>query len=338
MTQVPMRFFPHLAAMALSLAYAWSISQTVYVTTGLQFIAPLLIILLCHLAFLWLQRRLELGYAKLVLSRTLSSAVLLIVLLVAIELLTPRQSHAGAGETVTGILSILFCLVVLAVVVGIAAVALYTAYRLIAALIRWISGGPKNNRSYDLASILMAISLISGASLEGVPGAYAFRGDGHSVATYTVAAPPQAVWQAMQTATSPEFPLPSALDMFPQPVAVLVDEGTGLGANRVVLIRGREGQGKLHLRVTEQSGLHARFSVVSDTSPTGKWVAFKSLSYDVSEHPAGAEIEVRLDYERLLAPSWIFDPMVQTAASLAASVLARDTKFRAEQRAKRASS
>ena len=332
MTLAPIRLFPHLAAIALSLAYAWHISQTDYVTTGLQFIAPLLVILLCHLAFLWLRRRLEPGYARLVLSRTLTSAVLMIVLLIASELLTPRQSYAGAGETVTSILSVLFCLVVLAIVIGIVALAVYIAYLVIAPFVRWISGGSKNDHLHDHASTLIAIALISGASLEGVPGAYTFRSDDHSVASYTVAAPPEAVWEAMQTATSPEFPLPSALDMFPKPIAVLVDEGTRLGANRVVLIRGREGQGRLHLRVTEQSGLSARFSVVSDTSPTGRWVAFKSLSYTVSSHPTGAEIAVRLDYERLLAPSWIFDPMIQTAATLAASVLAQDTKIRAEPR------
>ncbi|MEM1162148.1 MAG: hypothetical protein AAGJ28_14530, partial [Pseudomonadota bacterium] len=86
------------------------------------------------------------------------------------------------------------------------------------------------------------------------------------------------------------------------------------------------------LKVTAQTDRQAVFTVLSDSSPTGRWVAFKSLTYTIKDDPAGARLEVRLDYERLLAPSWIFSPMVESAAHLAASVLARDTKERAEAR------
>ena len=34
---------PHLIAIAISMTYAWYISRSAYVATGLQFIAPLLI-------------------------------------------------------------------------------------------------------------------------------------------------------------------------------------------------------------------------------------------------------------------------------------------------------
>ena len=325
----PMRLFPHLLAIALSMTYAWHISKTEYVTTGLQFVAPLLIILLCHLAIRWFQARLQAAYARVVLSRSLVSAILLALLVFATEQLAPSPSYAET-EAVFKILTVLFCLVILAFVIGIAAGTIYLVYHLVAGLFHLFRGRSKDSDLHDFASVSVAVAFLFGASLEGVPGAYKFEGTGHSVATYTVDASPQAVWAAMQTATSPDFPLPPALDMFPQPVAVLLDEGTGIGANRIVLIRGREGEGELHLRVTHQADLHAVFSVVSDTSPTGRWVAFKSLGYKVTEHPGGALIEVRLDYERLLAPAWIFDPMVERAAHLAASVLARDTKIRAE--------
>ena len=91
----PMRLFPHLLAIAVSMTYAWHISKTEYVTTGLQFVAPLLIILLCHLAILWFQARLQAAYARVVLSRSLVSAILLSALLVfATEQLAPSPSYA----------------------------------------------------------------------------------------------------------------------------------------------------------------------------------------------------------------------------------------------------
>ncbi|MEM7058707.1 MAG: hypothetical protein AAF557_14040 [Pseudomonadota bacterium] len=320
---------PHLIAIGLSMTYAWHVSQSAYVQTGLQFIAPLLIILLCHLAILAAQRRLAAGYAGLVLKKSMLTTFLLIGLLFGSELLTPHPSHA-AGDTITSLLSFLFCLVVLAVVLAVAAGALYLIYLLGKVLLRAIRGDPKDDGLNDLASMTLAVAMIAGASFEGVPGAYRFSADGHSTASYPVDASPGEVWAAMQTATSPDFPLPDMLDMFPRPIAVLVDEGTVLGANRVVLFRGREGQGKLHLRVVSQTGTRAVFEVVSDTSPMARWVALKSLTYTVVEDRAGAHLDVRLDYDRLLAPSWIFTPMIESATYLAASVLARDTVERAE--------
>lgn len=323
---------PHLVAIAFSMFYAWHISRSAYVTSGLQFLSPLLIILLCHLAILRLRGRLVSGYAGQVLARTALSSVLIVCLVFVADLSSPAPSHADvtAGGALGSILSILFCVLVLGVVLAIAGGALYLLYLLFAALIRWTIGGSKDDRLHDLASIVVAIALITGASLEGVAGAYKLRGNDYSVASYRVDAPPEVVWDAMQTATSPEFPLPDLLSMFPRPVAVLVDEGTELGANRVVQFTGREGQGRLHLRVAEQVGHHAVFEVVSDTSPLSRWVKFEALSYTVTENAFGARLDVRLDYERLLAPSWIFTPMVESIAYLAVSVLAHDTKIRAE--------
>lgn len=326
------RLMPHLFALAISMIYAWHVSQSGFVKTGLQFTAPLLVILISHFIYAAFQGRLVAGYAGLLLRRSLQTTLLLFVAIFLSEILSPTPSQANAGQLADQILSVLFCLVVLAAVIAVAAGILYGAYLILAALFRLLVGGGKDDRLNDMASIAVAASVLAGASLEGVPGAYTFKGDGHSTASYPVAATLEEVWSAMQTATSPEFPLPDALDMFPRPVAVLIDEGTVLGANRVVLIKGREGEGRLHLKVTAQTDRQAVFTVLSDSSPTGRWVAFKSLTYTIKDDPAGARLEVRLDYERLLAPSWIFSPMVESAAHLAASVLARDTKERAEAR------
>lgn len=323
---------PHLVAIALSMIYAWHVSKSAYVQTGVQFVSPLLIILLCHLGFLVLRGKLNPGYASVALGRTAQTTIALIVLIIATEFLGPTPSHADDGM-VQSVVMFLVCLAVLAAVLVVAAVILYYVYLILRDIFRWVTGRNKNDGANDLAGIALAIALITGASLEGVPGAYKFAGEGYATASYSVQAPPDAVWNAMQTATSPDFPLPDILQMFPRPTAVLTDEGTVLGANRVVLFEGREGRGKLHLRVVEQSARHARFDTVSQTGPMAHWFGIRSLTYTIADDPAGARLDVRLDYERLLAPSWIFTPMVENAAYLAMSVLAEDTKRRAERRA-----
>ncbi|CAN0604906.1 unnamed protein product, partial [Ectocarpus sp. 12 AP-2014] len=127
-----------------------------------------------------------------------------------------------------------------------------------------------------------------------------------------------------------EFPLPGILQAFPQPVAVRVDEGTELGAKRVVVFAGREGRGELHLEVVEREGLRSVFETVSDSTPMANWIAITSITYEVVPHDQGSLLRVTLDYERLLAPSLIFEPMMAFAGNLSMGVLAEDTKARAE--------
>src|ERR1700722_12054384 len=45
------RPIPHVAAALLALYYAWLVSNTRFVTTGLEFVAPLAIVLATHLAW-----------------------------------------------------------------------------------------------------------------------------------------------------------------------------------------------------------------------------------------------------------------------------------------------
>jgi len=118
--------------------------------------------------------------------------------------------------------------------------------------------------------------------------------------------------------------------VFPRPVAVLVDEGVSLGANRVVRIEGREGAGDLRLRVIERTENTVEFEVLSDTSPIAGWVGFQTLTYSVVPDGEGAMLSVRLNFDRKLAPKWFFGPMMRGAAYLAADVLVRDVVARAE--------
>jgi hypothetical protein len=134
----------------------------------------------------------------------------------------------------------------------------------------------------------------------------------------------------MQTATSPDFPLPNILGFFPRPVEVSVDESVGLGANRVVQFKGREGAGALHLRVATRTDTTVTFDVMSDTSPYAGWITHQHLTYRITPEGSGTRIAVTLDFERRLAPNWFFGPMMRGAARLAVDVLARDVKARAE--------
>ena len=64
-----------LLAGGFALSYAWIVSGTRYVTTGLQFVAPLAIILFVHLALLAARWGLARGFSATVLSRTLATAI-----------------------------------------------------------------------------------------------------------------------------------------------------------------------------------------------------------------------------------------------------------------------
>jgi len=138
------------------------------------------------------------------------------------------------------------------------------------------------------------------------------------------------VWQALDTATQPDFPIPSFIAAFPRPVDVMVDEGTALGAKRVVKFKGREGEGLLSLEVTDRTANNAIFTVLSDTSPIAQWVAHRSIEYRVEPAGLNTKLTVSIQYERKLAPAWFFNPFMNGATAMAMNVLASDVKERAE--------
>lgn len=322
----------HALAMSLGMSYAWGISKTTYVQTSLQFVSPLLVMLLVHLLWLLATHDRQPGYAREVVSRALVSALFIALLVPAVMAVAPMPSAADAESSAfTGFLGVLLCLAVLAAVIFAIAFTVYLAARLIELIVKAIWKGPGDrNRLNDVSVLVMVFALITSASLEGMSGFYRFAGAGRATASVTIDAPPERVWATMQTATAPEFPLPNILQAFPQPVAVRVDEGTGLGAKRVVEFVGREGRGELRLEVVKQEGLRSVFRAVSDSTPMVSWIAIKSITYNVVPRGQGSLLEVTLDYERLLAPSLIFNPMMEAAAWLAMGVLAEDTKERAE--------
>ncbi|MFY0634799.1 MAG: SRPBCC family protein [Vannielia sp.] len=322
----------HLAAALAALAFAWQVSQTALVTTSVQFVAPLLLIIAVHTLWLALGGGLRPGFALRVLGRSAGTAAGMVAVFALASLVAPMPAAADEGEVVF-VLSILACLVVLLMVVAVAGFVIYFVFRLMRGLVRMLGKGPEDgpgSRLHDFASLGAAVAVLGALSLEGLPELYAFQDDNEVVASRVIEAEAAQVWATMETATSPEFPLPAVLDIFPRPVAVTVDEGTGLGANRQVRFTGREGSGVLSLRVVERTPELARFEVLDDTSPYAGWMRFEGLRYRVTPMGDATRLEVALRFERKLAPHWFFTPAMRGAGALAMDVLARDVKRRAE--------
>ncbi len=326
-----LRVVPHILAAAFALLYAWTISGTALRVTGVQFVSPLIVILLVHLAWFVIPRGLQPGVAFDVVTRSLQTTTLLLCALLVGSVFAPQPAHAAFGDAVEGVLIFVVCAFMVAVVLGIAAGALW----LIAKVIRWVTGGGRkgsgpDTRLYDVGTLFASFVLIGVLSLEGTPFGYAFDRGSTVSKTYEILRSPDQVWKTMQTATSPTVPLPGPLSILPQPTGVIVDEGTVLGANRVVQFSGREGAGRLHLQVIAQEGFSATFARVSDSTPSRHWVGIEKIGYVVSDADAGSSLTVFIQYDRKLSPAWAFQPIMNGALWLAADVLARDVKDRSE--------
>lgn len=325
---------PHLTAATVALSYAWFVSGTSLRTTGLQFVMPALFIIATHFAIEAVWHRLNPGFSATVFRRSFWTAACIAIVLWLGSIFGPNPAHADFGDIVGGTLTVVFCSLVIATIVTV----LIAVLRFLSWILRGITlSGSKSDdddtpqtRYFDFGSLIVASMVIAGLSLEGLPNSYSFASEQAAVSTRPVDASVEDVWHAMQTATSPEFPLPAILDVFPRPVAVLTDEGVALGSNRVVRIEGREGSGDLRLRVTRRTEDEVVFDFLSDTSPVAGWVGFQTLSYRVVPDGEDARLSVQLDFDRKLAPEWFFGPIMQGAAYLAADVLVRDVAARAE--------
>lgn len=323
----------HCAAAAASLYYAWLISQSAYVKTGLQFVTPLLVIMAVHLCWIAVSRRMQRGFALEVFRRTAQTSVVMALVLALGSFIAPQPAAADGMDVVGSLLTVVFCV---AIIVAIAAVLAAIGYLLIKGVLKIIDAlsGVNNDkpdtRLFDFGSLAVAAGVLCLCSLEGLPHFYSFNASTRAEAVRVIDASPDKVWATMGTATQPSFALPEVLSVFPQPVDVVVDEGVGLGAKRKVKFKGREGTGYLSLQVVERTPTRVVFQVLSDSSPIARWLKHQTLTYSVSADGQGTRLSVSLEYDRLLAPSWFFTPVTKGAAYLAMDVLARDVTARAE--------
>lgn len=331
MTRSRFNWFHHLAVGAIALAFAYFVSGTAFVHSGLQFVGPALIIVLLHLTVVSFHRRDAPRIGDAVLARSLVTACLTFFGLLAVEAFTPMPAAAQVGNgDQLGVLIV--CVVIIAFVVLVVIGLLYLFYKSVKFAWNKLFGKDDDihDRFSDLGTLGVVVTVLIAMSLEGVPQGYRFDGRSAAQSSAVIAQPPEVVWQTMQTSTSAEFPIPNILRNFPRPVEVAIDEGTVLGANRVVRFEGREGAGEMSLRVVEQSETHATFKVLSDTSPIADWIGFEDITYRVVPVAGGSELTVSLRFERKLAPAIVFEPMMRGASKLAMGVLAQDVKERAE--------
>lgn len=303
------------------------------VATGLQFVTPLLVIIGVHLIWLICLREYKPGFSKTIFQRSVHTTVGITVVVFVAHIFAPNPAFAGGGGEFSGFLGVIFCLAILAAGLAIAAIIIHSVFVAARYVTRQFRKGKSDNSDtmlFDFASVVVAIIALTVSSLEGLPSFYSFSTTHQSTATRFVTAEPKHVWRIMEEATSPDFPLPEILNVFPRPTKILTDEGTSLGAHRRVEFSGREGVGVLSMRVVERDQAHAVFSVLSDTSPYGQWIGYKKLTYYVLPEIEGTRVSVELEFDRKLAPAWFFSPLMRGAAYLAMDVLARDVATRAE--------
>jgi len=323
---------PHLIASSLALGYAWMVSRTAYMTTSVEFVSPLAIIVLVHLAWIGVRGQLVPGFAGVVFGRSLATTagIAATAILLAIFAPMPAEADAELGPTLGVIFVVLACLAVVAFVLFVAAAIMFVIVRFILIRIaKWRASRKGDTRLHDFGCVAIALLIIGAASLEGLTQAFSFAPRDSASTTVAVAVPPARVWLEVGHATSPDFPLPAMLRIIPRPVSV-IDEGGALGARRIVRFQGRQGKGDLVLQVARRTALETVFVAVSDTTPIAKWVRQHALTFRVEPLGAGSSLTVSLDYDRLLAPAWFFRPFIHVASFLAVDVLARDTKERAE--------
>jgi len=221
----------------LTMTFMWAVSQTHLRQTAMQFVGPALIVFSMHSIWAISKYGLKENVSAMVLSETLKTLTQLLALFLLLILVIPEPAVGStiASEILSGIGIVLYCLVIIGIVGGIAGAIMYLTFK----GIRWLYNTVKkdskdSNKFNELVTLCIPFCLLFAASLEGVTGAYNFSNTKISSRTVAISSDVETVWSTLETATSPDFPLPTLLWMIPRPVEVLVDEGTAVGANRVV--------------------------------------------------------------------------------------------------------
>jgi len=328
----------HGVAGLIALIYIWCISITDLRQTGLQFVTPLLVVFLVQTVWCLIEFGVTKNIYIRISQRTLNTNLLLFFVVLLAAILIPESAHGNLFDNLVGsIFTILYCLFVIIVfgaIVSLIGLIIGYGLRSIYRLVKPKSG-EKNEKDdvndiNEIGSIILTIIVLTAASLEGLNNTFSFSTSTSSTASQLIEASKDEVWKTLETATRPEFPLPSFLALLPRPVDVVVDEGVALHANRVVKFQGREGEGYLRLRVVEKTHEHARFKVMSDTGPAADWIAHRTLTYHVTTEGLATRLTVTLEYDRLLSPAWFFNILMGGTTYMAMDVLARDVKNRSQ--------
>lgn len=328
MSNMIWKFAVHSAAIIGAILYGRHIAFGPYATTGLMFVAPVLVMLMIYCAFDALGHLGRVASSRVLGDLTIGGTILFggVLLLLAI---LPTPSSA-AGEPGVQLAAFLVCTAILAIIVFIIVWMVKTIFRL---LIWLFSANSKKDpdvtdKLNGFSSVAVVFSVLGIMSLEGTPFGFAFAPEGEVSAQIEIAAKPEAVWTALNVGSSPQLELPLLLSMLPHPVSI-VDEGGAAGAKRTVHFAGREGEGDMVLVAQSRIGNSQTWQVISDTSPLAMWAKMQSVTYAVEATRTGARLTVTATYLRLLSPAWFFKPYMNIVVGEATKVLATDKHDRA---------
>jgi hypothetical protein len=209
----------HAIAAGLALIYAGYVSQSEFVATGFQFVTPLIIIMVVHLCWLAVRGHLTRGFSQVIYLRSAQPAVGLAIVILLASIFAPQPAEAAsAGDFVGGVLTVVFCVAIIAVIAGLIGLVIYIFAKAVSGVNNAIGGDDNNDpdsRLFDIGSLAVAGTFLCLASFEGVTSAMSFGPSNRSEATYLIEQTSDEVWTTLETATSPDFPLPNILELFP---------------------------------------------------------------------------------------------------------------------------
>ena len=150
----------HGLAAGLALYYAWLISQSAYVKTGLQFVTPLLVIMSVHLVWLGFSHGFASGFSSLIYRRSSQTAVFIALSTLLVAIFAPQPVHASQAEDILSyVLIVIFCVVVIAVVTFIISVIISMLRKLAKALFKRSDRNNKNGGdgpAFEIGSLIAA--------------------------------------------------------------------------------------------------------------------------------------------------------------------------------------
>lgn len=190
----------HIVATGVALFYAWKMSKTAYLTTGLQFITPLIIIMVIHLMWLALARNLKTGFSQTVYRRSAQSAVELAFTIFLASIVAPAYATSETGQN---ILMVLFCAAIIALMMGVLAAISFILASIIKRTFR--ANRPNSNdpdsRLFHVGSLAVAGVALVIFNFERLPNTYGFTQANQSTASSHIDPSPAQVWQMMEQAT-----------------------------------------------------------------------------------------------------------------------------------------
>ena len=278
----------HVIALFATFIYGIQIAFSKYNSTALMFVTPVLVMLLVYWAAEIVARGKPVSAERILGNLALGGALQLGFVAVLLLTLPAPSGASGPMDSGATIGSVLICLTILAIVIAIIVALIKGLFKFLRLMFNLLIKGrwPDDKSLHDYGALIAASCVLAAMSLEGLPLGYSFSQDGLASSEIKIPAAPQAVWQAMSSASSPQLDLPLLLSMLPHPVAVQ-DEGSNAGAKRIVHFEGREGGGKMALVAQARQGDSVTWQVTEDTTPLAKWAKLQSIEYAVQPNRTG---------------------------------------------------